>query len=275
MDILPENLKENIPKYEKNPVDFDIPWLIHGAPILQMKTRFLPEQIFSRGTITRYEVLRHLYKIYRGSLLAMTANDYDFLQEYLEETFHEKLSKKLKTFEEKKYTFDLLEDFEANNGVRMMPEMYLYDNIIIKGLDTNRKNNLKLKDYSICDDINDMGFISYLSKDLYNPQNFISREKGDEIIESNNIIIYRAYCMFKSGLKLFLRDEIGKDVYDYDKNYTYNHVAIFECKMTHPEKFTSYSKTETYTEWIAKHKFGTWRLIDLDNWMKGNHYLIE
>lgn len=36
-DILPEHLKYNIPKYDKNPENLDFPWLINGAPMLEMK----------------------------------------------------------------------------------------------------------------------------------------------------------------------------------------------------------------------------------------------
>ena len=35
--ILPDNLFYNIPKYDKNPSNFDFPWLISGAPILEIK----------------------------------------------------------------------------------------------------------------------------------------------------------------------------------------------------------------------------------------------
>ena len=27
-------------------------------------------------------------------------------------------------------------------------------------------------------------------------------------------------------------------------------------------------------EWIAKHQFGTWKMVDLDNWLVGNPLVI-
>jgi len=81
--------------------------------------------------------------------------------------------------------------------------------------------------------------------------------------------------MLKSGLKIFIYDQNGNKMIDYDKSYTYNHVAVFECEMQEPPKFNSFSKTETYTEWISKHKFGVWKLIDIDHWMKGNSYFLK
>jgi hypothetical protein len=37
-DILPDHLVYNIPKYEKNE-NFDFPWLIGGAPFLEIKVK--------------------------------------------------------------------------------------------------------------------------------------------------------------------------------------------------------------------------------------------
>jgi len=44
--------------------------------------------------------------------------------------------------------------------------------------------------------------------------------------------------------------------------------------MEPPNKFTKWSGSENLMEWIAKHKFGTWRLVDLDNWLVGNPLVI-
>jgi hypothetical protein len=45
--------------------------------------------------------------------------------------------------------------------------------------------------------------------------------------------------------------------------------------MIPKEKFRSFSKTETYLEWVSKHLFGQWKLVDVDNWMKGNPFFIN
>ena len=44
--------------------------------------------------------------------------------------------------------------------------------------------------------------------------------------------------------------------------------------MEAPNKFTKWSGSENLMEWIAKHKFGTWKLVDLDNWLVGNPLVI-
>jgi hypothetical protein len=149
--------------------------------------------------------------------------------------------------------------------------MHLYDSIIIKGLTLRRDQNSK--EYSVGNDIEDMGFVSYIPLYIADPNNFKTKEEAEEKmkLEFRNVI-FRAYCMFKCGYKLFIYDRFGKKVFDYDNTYNYNHVCVFETLMQEPPAFKSFSKTETYTEWISKHTFTTWKMVDMDNYMKGNPY---
>ena len=72
-----------------------------------------------------------------------------------------------------------------------------------------------------------------------------------------------------------MHDNFENDLIKYSNKYNYNHACVFETEMQELAPLKSYSKLETYTEWIAKHDFGVWKLIDIDNWMKGNNYFIE
>lgn len=45
--------------------------------------------------------------------------------------------------------------------------------------------------------------------------------------------------------------------------------------MVAPEKFNSFYKLENYMEWLGKFKFGTWKMVDLDNWMLGNPLFLK
>jgi hypothetical protein len=99
---------------------------------------------------------------------------------------------------------------------------------------------------------------------------------GEQILSQEfKNVIFRSYIMFKTGYKFFQYDRFGKKLYEYSKDYNYNHVCIFETQMLPPTQFKSFSKTETYTEWLSKHTFSTWKMIDMDNWMKGNPYFIK
>lgn len=44
--------------------------------------------------------------------------------------------------------------------------------------------------------------------------------------------------------------------------------------MIEPNKFTKWSGSENLLEWISKHEFGVWRMVDLDNWLVGNPLVI-
>ena len=276
-DLLPDHFTYKIPTYKKN-TNLDFPWIIEGAPILEIKSRFLPDQVFARNrVVSRRGVLEHFFKMYRGVLLASSQYDYDFLEEYCETQFFNKLKEKLKTFQNLNYKIDVLEDMKANRNQRINPEMHLYDCIVFKGISTDRTKNGRESDYFACNDVEEMGFISYINKSMTDPGNFVTRDLGESHIKNSDFktIVFRAYCMFKCGLKLFINDENGNQLINYSSNYNFNHVAVFECEMQDLLPLKSYGKVETYTEWISKHDFGIWKMIDMDNWMKGNDYFLK
>lgn len=76
------SLVKDAPQYKRNPKNLNIPWLINGVPDLEIKTRFVGDQIFSRMKVHKAEVLEHLFKIYRAVLLSAHEGDYDFMKEY-------------------------------------------------------------------------------------------------------------------------------------------------------------------------------------------------
>lgn len=275
--IIPDHISYKIPNYKKK-YSLDFPWLINGAPVLDIKSRLLTDQLFSRNrSVSRRQLLNYLFKVYRGVLLAASQYDYEFLNNYLEETFNNKLTLKLKEFEKLQYEIELLEDMKAEKNKRIIPEFHLYDSIVIKGLSTNRKTNGSPDDYMICNDIEDMGFISYVNKEISNSANFSTKELGEETINKYNFskLILRVSCIFKSGLKLFITDNLNNKLINYNSDYNFNHAAVFEAELLPLSPLVSYTKTETYTEWISKHDIGAWKIIDMDNWMKGNGYFVS
>ena len=44
--------------------------------------------------------------------------------------------------------------------------------------------------------------------------------------------------------------------------------------MEIPPKFDSWSLSENFQEWVAKHQFAQWYMVDMDNWMAGNPLVI-
>jgi hypothetical protein len=102
------------------------------------------------------------------------------MSEYCEENFANVLKDKLEFFKKMEYQIELVEDMEGENNERVKVEMHLYDCIVIKGLNTDRKKNLSEKDYKVCNDIDDMGFISYIPNYLSDMTNFKTKEQAEE-----------------------------------------------------------------------------------------------
>ncbi|CAI2373281.1 unnamed protein product [Moneuplotes crassus] len=268
-EFLPEFFSKDIPDYKRNPKNLNIPWLINGVPEMEIKQRFLGDQIFSRMKIHKGEVLEHLYKIFRATLLSAADRDYDFLKEYCEETFADKLIKRLENLRKEGLTCSYEEDMRP-----IEVEANMYDTTVIKGVNIHRKENGSEDDYIIHNDLEEMGFISYVPKYITKSESFTNPKTNEYMHTDAHRIIFRAYVCFKSGYKIHLKDSNGKSIFDYPEDYTWQHVGVFESEMIGPEKFNKWSLSENLMEWIAKHTFGTWKMVDLDNWLVGNPLVI-
>ena len=99
----------------------------------------------------------------------------------------------------------------ADRGKPLQVEANMYDHVIIKGLSVVRKENGSEEDYSIYNDIENMGLISYIPKYITRPENFADPTHNKQIHEEAHKVIYRAYVTFKTGYKLMLRDKYGQD----------------------------------------------------------------
>ena len=95
----------------------------------------------------------------------------------------------------------------------MAVEANMYDHTVIKGLSPVRKDNGSEADYVIYNDIENMGFISYVPKYITDPRNFTNPKISEEIHSEAHKVIFRAYVLFKTGYKIFLKDKYGKDMF--------------------------------------------------------------
>ena len=145
---------------------------------------------------------------------------------------------------------------------------------MIKGLSPVRRDNGAEDDYFIYNDIENMGLISYVPKYITDPANFADPKRNKEIHSEAHKVTYRAYVTFKTGYKLYLRDKYDKDMFQYPEDYSWQHVGVFETLMEPPAKFTKWSQSENLMEWLGKHTFTEWKMVDLDNWLVGNPLVI-
>ena len=59
---------------------------------------------------------------------------------------------------------------------------------------------------------------------------------------------------------------------DWSSGYSGNHIAVFECKLKSPPSLQMID--HTHNDFVINHRinFENWKLVDIDNWMKGNPY---
>ena len=168
------------------------------------------------------EVLEHLFKIYRAVLLSAQDRDFEFLEQYCEEMLYTKLRNRLNQLKANDMSLVVEEDMFANKGKPMQVEANMYDHVVIKGLSPVRRENGSEEDYFIFNDIENMGLISYVPKYVTDPSNFADPARNKEIHSEAHKITYRAYATFKTGYKVYLRDNFGQDQFQYDNdNYTW------------------------------------------------------
>jgi len=107
------------------------------------------------------------------------------------------------------------EDIFADRGKPMQVEANMYDHTVIKGLSEKRKENGSEDDYIINNDIENMGFISYVPKFITDSKNFVDPKLNEEIHKDAHKVVFRAYISFKTGYKLYLKDKYGTNLFEY------------------------------------------------------------
>ncbi|CDW84894.1 UNKNOWN [Stylonychia lemnae] len=283
-DFLPEYLVKDAPSYKRNPVSINLPWLINGAPNIDLKTRFMGEQILSRLKVHKNEILEHLFKIFRAVLLSSQDRDFDFLEQYCEEVFYTKLRNILNEVIQSNFEMIVEEDMFADRDKPIQVEANIYDHTLIKKLSSIRKEIapkvtiqtiMILKIWTISPKCHSTIILRCL-RYITDPKNFADPKVNKEIHKDAHRVIFRAYVEFKTGYKIYLKDKYGKNLFEYPQNldYTWQHVGVFETLMEPPIRFNKWSQSENVMEWIQKHTFATWKMVDLDNWLVGNPLVI-
>jgi hypothetical protein len=79
-DFLPDYLVKDAPSYKRNTVPINLPWLIIGAPTIDIKTRFMGEQIFAWMKVHKNELIEHLFNVFHSVLMASQDRDFEFME---------------------------------------------------------------------------------------------------------------------------------------------------------------------------------------------------
>ena len=122
------------------------------------------------------------------------------------------------------------------------------------------------------------------------PQTEFNQKLGeivDNIKQQESILdnksAYEKIQQFKLKEKFYSKESgKPKDYLTYQDNYTHNHLAIFENQLISPPE--TYLVNHGFEEWyiinnyrIARHKYdpNNWKMVDIDNYMKGNPFFIN
>ena len=103
---------------------------------------------------------------------------------------------------------------------------------------------------------------NYLTSDN---EKFINPEENKTVYKGYEKMVLRVLLLIKSPLRL-----VVPELPIPDELNTYEHIVIMENEMIAPPHLESSYKLETLVEWLGKYRFGEWRVVDIDNFMRGN-----
>ena len=116
----------------------------------------MTNRLFSEQKVPEPFVLDYLYKIYLGTLKSMVEGDEEFLSEYLEKGFAERLVRRIKEMREKGYRFKVAEELVSRHGTLIPSKVEIIDSVFIRGLSTDRSKNQKEEKYHVFNDVENL-----------------------------------------------------------------------------------------------------------------------
>jgi hypothetical protein len=184
--------------------------------------------------------------------------------------------------------------FEIEKGT--LPEdkeqCYIFEKLLFKGVQLNRYQNDEPNDYILIDSHEDLGIRYYMHKYLIgentkfntqkdalttsfdnNSQDF-HNSKDFFVKERNRKIVLRVYLFVKHPQKVKVMNN-NSNLIEYAPSYTYNHLAVFENELIAPNQ--SFLINNNFESWMSKQKLDdkNWKLVDVDNFMKGNPFFLK
>lgn len=177
--------------------------------------------------------------------------------------------------------------------------MFLHDKIFIKGISSVRSQNDTNADYIADKHLESIGIRSYIHKFHLGLQPYyfkLAFEKDfekmtEEEVKKDPQAYYTRMMTLKqeihnqrkrmtdNSFRMVLRctmmltdRSIGQLNCELEPEYTGNHIAVFECALKTPPSLQMID--HTHRDYVVGHRmnFKNWKLVDIDNWMKGNPY---
>lgn len=150
-------------------------------------------------------LLDHLIKIYKGTLYSMAAQDSEFLREYCEERFANRVIESLGRLEQQGDKLIAFEDFQANQGDPIIYKAYEVDSVLVRGLSVQRNENGAADEYHFFNDIEEMGILVFTPNKLGDVRQFVDQKNADKMYEDYRKVLLRVLLRIQSPLRLKLQ----------------------------------------------------------------------
>lgn len=180
------------------------------------------------------------------------------------------------------------------------PKGEIIESLLVKGVFADRLLNNRPDAYLLMDNQDSLGLKYYMHKSLkggndYNLEDAyltsfnddtIAGDLNDEKIKlvktRDNKIVLRVYYQISDASRLILLDSKSKDLLNAENNSSSNsnnnpskinkHFLVFENELKSPSSLALLNKD--FESWLASHEIemGNWKLVDADNFMKGNSF---
>jgi hypothetical protein len=156
---------------------------------------------------------------------------------------------------------------------------YIIDKLLVKGVYQDRSKNFEAYEYICVNTHEDMGIRYFIQKSLvnYNSDAAIlsmlsnNAKPSDDHSEADKSFVLRITLIIKIPYKL----NIGHNLLEYPSDYNYTHLAVFENQLIPPHH--TFLIKHDFEQWLSNHKIDPsgWKLVDVDNFMKGNSFFKE
>ncbi|CDW78630.1 UNKNOWN [Stylonychia lemnae] len=297
-------LQDLVPRPKKTQIQFmckgAFPLDRQGTHMLpKLPTRSVIEDYLASKKVDEDILIDHFGNMFTSTLDNIAKRDYGKLEKLLESKFYETILQNKDNLERFNLSYDL-NKVDAN-------ESFIIDKMLIKGLYHDRSKNGVNYDYMLVNEQEHYGIRFYLHKyfvgynayylAIENEEFFrIQNEKNEKMTpddfntmyktkdtfddlsfklkkrmqESQHSMILRVTFQFRDTNKALSASQGPEPLYDPD--YTGNHIIVFENQLTMPSLMAMIDHSEQEFINLRKLNFKNWRIVDIDNYMKGNSF---
>ena len=179
---------------------------------------------------------------------------------------------------------------ELNNNNSLLKNGEIVESILIKGLFQKRLLNHTPESYFVLDNFDNLGIKYYMHKSFKGSNEFTDEDPYLFSFNKNETSLNEKFSLIKKrDLKIILRmyykiSDSSKILYskkDEPINFDFNdikdlkHLLVLENELIAPNNL--FLLNHSFEDWIANHtiEMNNWKLVDVDNFMKGNSYFYN